>query len=143
MTTTEADGSEATDQLELYSKEWCEKAIELWDEIVYPSLADRDNYNYAVEFGETDNGTSSQLKAEKGRIVWWEPGQQLGDEELTFVLWATRDNWRKIGEGKLDPVGAVASKRVHMRKGPMPVVVKEADAFKRLLAGFGTIPTQW
>jgi putative sterol carrier protein len=145
MTTTEAGGTQAQTgaPVELYSKEWCEQAIQLWDDIVYPNLADRENYNYTVEWGETDTGTCSQFKAQKGKILSWEPGKEISDEDLTFILWAKKDVWKQIGESKLDPVGAVASKRVHMRKGPMPVVVKEADAFKKLLIGYGRIPTKW
>jgi hypothetical protein len=40
-------------------------------------------------------------------------------------------------------VGAVAAKRIHMRKGLMEVVIKEAEAFKKTLTGFGRIPTAW
>lgn len=125
------------------SKEWCEKAIEVWDEVTFPNLVDPDNYHYIVEWGETDTGTCNQFKADHGKIVTWEPGKTYSDEDCTFILWASKENWRKIGEGKLDPVGAVASKRVHMRKGPMTVVVKESEAFKKLLVGFGQIPTAW
>jgi putative sterol carrier protein len=129
--------------VEPFSKEWCLQAVPLWNDVVIPSLVDLDNYNYVVEFGEIDTGSVCQLKAERGQIMAWEPGKTFTDDECDFILWATSENWRKVAEGKLDPVGAVASKRIHMRKGPMPVVIKEAEAFKKLLIDFGRIPTAW
>lgn len=132
-----------SEQVEFFGKEWCAKAVEIWDEVAFPNLADPGNYHYVVEWGESETGTICQFKADHGKIVSWEPGKSYSDEECDFLLWGVRENWKKIGEGKLDPVGAVASKRLHLRKGPMAVVIKEADAFKRILIGFGRIPTAW
>lgn len=144
MTTTErSDPQVGTEVVELFSKEWCVKAIELWDEVVVPNLADPDNYNYNTEFYDTDTGAICQFTAATGRILSWEPGKKLSDEECTFILHATRENWKKVAEGKLDPIGAVASKRILAKKAPMPVVIKEADAFKRMLVSWGRIPTTW
>ncbi len=139
MTTTEPEAG----LVELFSKEWCVKAVEIWNEVVIPNLADPPNYNYVVEWIDLDADATCQLKAQTGLIVSWEPGKVIPDEDCDFILAAKRENWRKIGEGTLDPVGAVASKRVHLRKGPMAVVIKEADAFKRLLVAYGRIPTAW
>ncbi|MEW6470784.1 MAG: hypothetical protein AB1679_00760 [Actinomycetota bacterium] len=128
--------------LEYASKEWCERAVEVWNETVVPNLVDPEHYHYTVEFGETASGKFSQLNTEYGKVLTWEPGKHI-EEECDFVIWATPEIYEKIGEGKLDPVGAVASKRVHVRRGPMPVIIKEADAFKKLLIGLGQIPTAW
>jgi putative sterol carrier protein len=129
--------------VELFSEEWCEKACALWDEVTFPHLVDPDNYNYVAEFQDTDTGNCATFKAEHGKIVDWVPGKTHPDEECDFILSASRDNWRKVAEGKLDPVGAVAAKRIHVKKGPMPVVVKEAKGFSNLLAGYGRIDTNW
>lgn len=131
-------------EVELFSQEWCDAAIKLWEAEVYPNLADAENYAYIAEFGVTDHPEQvSQFKAEKGHLLEWTAGKKFTDDEATFLVWAKIENWQKVAEGTLDPVGAVAAKRVHLRKGPMTVVVNEADAFTRLLKGFGTIPTKW
>lgn len=130
-------------QVELFSKEWCAEACKLWERVVIPNLVDLENYNYIAEWGVTDTGAVCQFKAEKGQILSWEPGKRFDDDACDFILWAKVAAWKQVGEGKMDPVGAVASKRIHLRKGPMPVVIKEADAFKRLLIGYGEIPTAW
>jgi putative sterol carrier protein len=127
----------------LFSQEWCESAKKLWDVAVVPVLVDPDTYDYVVEFRATDLGAVCQLKAAKGKVLEWNAGKKYSDDEADFLIDATKDNWQKVGNGKLDPVGAVASKRIHLRKGPMPVVIKEAQAFTQLLGGFGTIPTAW
>jgi putative sterol carrier protein len=144
MTTTESgDASVSTGLMVLFSQAWCLRAVELWDEVVFPNLVDPGNYHYSAEFVDTDTGAVCQFTSDTGRIITWQPGKHLSDDDCHFILLASRDNWRKVAEGKLDPVGAVASKRIHLKKGPMPVVIKEADAFKRLLVSWGRIPTDW
>jgi len=130
--------------VELFSQEWCEQAKDVWADVVVPNLVDPDNYNYVVEFRAVDiDGAVCQLKATKGVVEDWFTGKKYSDEEATFLIDATKDIWHKVADGKLDPVGAVASKRVHLRKGPMPVVIKESKAFTGLLESFGRIPTEW
>jgi len=134
----------ADQECEPFSQEWCDAATKVWSNDVYPLIKDREGYNYTVEFGSTDAPEQvCQLQAKLGMVEWWNPGKKLADADLTFIIWAKREHWKKVAEGTLDPVGAVAAKRVELRKGPMTVVVKEADAFTRLLKGFGTIPTRW
>lgn len=128
---------------ELFSQDWCERAKKIWDDSVIPVLADRDGYNYVVEFRATDIGAVCQLKAEKGVLIEWNAGKKHSDEEADFLIDATKEIWHKVAGGKLDPVAAVAAKRIHMRKGPMPIVIKEAKAFTVLLESFGHIPTAW
>jgi putative sterol carrier protein len=146
MSTVESkDVSMAEGLLEYGGKEWCARMAAQWAEVVYPNIADAESYNYSAQFTDTDTGAVFQWRAEKGRIVYWEPGKVLSDDECTFILSATHDNWRKVADGKLDGVGAVAAKRVHLHKGPMPVVIREATAFKILIGpqGHGSIPTAW
>ena len=134
----------AADLVELFSAEWCDHATRVWKEVATPFIADPENFDYIVEWGDTDTGACSQTKAiPPGVVESWQPGQPHGADAAQFQLWASRDIWRKIGDGRLDPVAAMAAKRVHLRKGPMAVVIKEADAFKRLLAAWGRIPTAW
>ncbi|MGH8998986.1 MAG: hypothetical protein ACRDY7_06290 [Acidimicrobiia bacterium] len=141
MSTTDQPTSDAVD---LFSPEWCEHATRIWKEVATPCIADPANFDYIVEWGDTDTGACSQTKAvPPGIVEVWQPGQPHGTDGAQFQLWASRDTWRKIGDGKLDPVAAVAAKRLHLRKGPMAVVIKESQAFSRLLAAWGRIPTAW
>jgi hypothetical protein len=134
----------STESVELFSKEWCEHATDVWMDVAAPAIADPPNFDYVVEWGETDTGACSQTKAvPPGVPESWQPGQPFPPEQVQFSLWASRDTWKKLGEAKLDPVGAMAAKRLHLRKGPMAVVIKEAEAFKRLVSSWGRIPTAW
>lgn len=130
--------------VELFSQEWCDAAKDLWEKEVYPLLADAENYAYIAEWGIIGQEDSlCQFKAEKGHLVEWDAGKKYSDEEATFLIWAKKEHWQKVAEGAMDPVGAVAAKRIFLKKGPMTVVVNEADAFTHLLKGFGSIPTKW
>ena len=132
-----------TDRVNPFSDEWCAQAAAVWDDVVVPNLVDPENYNYIVEWKATDTGAICQLKAERGKVTEWAPGKRFSDDDCDFILHAPSATWQKIADGQLDPVGAIASQRLHLQKGPMPVVITEAEAFKRLLVGFGRVPTNW
>ena len=44
------------------SKEWCDQAIAVWDEVVFPHFVDPDNYNYSCEYKDTDTGASASRR---------------------------------------------------------------------------------
>lgn len=129
--------------VELFSQEWVEHARRLWAEVVTPNLVEPETYDYIMEFGVIGGDEVATIRPEKGVPVEAVAGKKYTDDECGFILYATRDNWRKVAQGQLDPVGAVASKRIHLRKGPMPVVIREANPTKLFLSGFGRIPTRW
>lgn len=128
---------------ELFSKEWCEGAKLIWEDVVINNFADPENFNYIAEFGDSDSGNVCQFKAEQGKLQMFDPGKTYPPEECTFIFSGKTSAWQNVAQGKLDPVAAVASKRVHMQKGPMPIVIKEATAFKAFLIAWGRIPTAW
>jgi putative sterol carrier protein len=117
--------------------------MELWDDVVLPRLADPGSFHYVAEFGENDTGSTAQFKADHGKLLQFEPGKAYSEDECHFIFAAPREIWKQIATGKLDPVAAVASKRLHMRKGPMTIVIKEATAFKQFLISWGNIATVW
>jgi putative sterol carrier protein len=130
--------------VELFSQEWCDEATKMWETIVYPLVADKDGYNYAAEWTVTDHPDQiCQFQAEKGHILWWKVGKHLTDDECAFLVTAKLDHWNKVAHGQIEPVAAVAAKRIHLRKGPMQVVINESEGFTKLIQGFGGIPTKW
>ena len=138
--------TQSQDLVELFSQEWVDKAKELWAEVVTPNLVEPETYDYIMEFGlmEGDQVVAvATIRPEKGVPVEAVAGKKYSDEESGFMLYATKENWRKVALGEMDPVAAVASKRIHLRKGPMPVVIREANPTKQFLRGFGRIPTRW
>lgn len=130
-------------EAKLFSPQWCEMAKGVWEAKVVPRLVEPETYNYIIEFRAPEIDAACQIKAVKGAVVEWDSGRKYSDDEATFLIDASAEVWRKIAEGKLDPVGAIAAKRIHLRKGPMTVVIKESKAFTALLEGFGDIPTEW
>jgi hypothetical protein len=128
--------------VEFFSEAWCAKALALWNEVATPLFVDPDNYNYNLEW-RTPDGVVNQMIADHAKAADWWVGKRLPDEECEFIVEATEENFKKVAEGKLDPVGAVASKRVHLKKGPMTALIKEAHAFARFMEHWGDIPTKW
>jgi putative sterol carrier protein len=128
--------------VEFFSKEWCERATELWNTVATPLFVDPDNYNYKLEWRTTD-GRVNQMIADHAKAVDWREGKTVPDEEIGFIVEASEENYKKVADGKLDPVGAVAAKRVHLKKGPMAALIKEATAFKTFMEHWGDLNAQW
>ena len=128
--------------VEFFSEEWCVKATELWNTVATPLFVDPDNYNYKLEW-RTPDGRVNQMIADHAKAVDWWVGKKLPDEEIGFIVEAPEENFRKVAEGMLDPVGAVAAKRIHLKKGPMTALIKEATAFKTFMEHWGDIDTKW
>lgn len=129
------------ESVQRFSQEWCDQACGVWDDTVVPNLVDSDGFNWVVEFKALDTEAICQASTERGKVLNWTEGKSVPDEDCGFILHANSDIWQKIGAGELDPVGAVASQRLHLKKGSMTVVIRESNAFKKLLIGFGGIPT--
>ena len=128
--------------VDFFSEEWCAAATDLWNRVATPLFVDPDNYNYKLEWRTTD-GRVNQMIADHAKAVDWWVGKTVPDEEIAFIVEAPEENFRKVAEGKLDPVGAVAAKRIHLKKGPMTALIKEAGAFKTFMEHWGDIDTRW
>lgn len=131
------------DPVKLFSAEWCQQATQLWEELVVPDLIDPEAFNYVIQFNVADDSAMCQLKAERGHAVAWEPGTPFPDAETQFIVAATPENWRKLGEGTLDPMAAIPSKRMHFRRGPVAVAIKEIQAFKKIIPAIMAFPIDW
>jgi putative sterol carrier protein len=129
--------------LELFSQPWCDVMGARWDAEFAPRLADPKSFTYTAEFGLSDGEGVCQLAADQGRFAWWKPGRSRDGDEVDFILYGAKEHWQKVAQGKLDPIAAMTAKRLHLRKGPLEVAIKEVDFLKRLLLAFGDIPTAW
>lgn len=129
--------------VDLFSQEWCDEARTVWKERVTPVLKQPEKYSYIVEFGDAERNIICQVKAVRGEVAEWSAGKKYSDEEATFLIDARTEIWKQVGRGQLDPVVAISSGRVKLRKGPMHVIISESKAFTGLIEHFGDIPTNW
>lgn len=126
--------------LPLFSAQWCDQAAKLYVTDVAPFIRDPENFTYTAEFAVL-GGAASQFSVEKNRMTWWKPGSDHLAEPGDFVLHAREEHWAKVIGGQLEPVPAIAAKRIHLVRGPMDVVIKETDALKRMILSWAKIGT--
>lgn len=121
------------------SEEWIKAYADEWNsnEKLLKELKDFSaKIKYFVE-GREDEGVC--IKVERGKVV--EAGK-ADSSKYDFVLWASRENWKKLAEGDMGPRAAMLTKKLKF-KGSMITAMKYMSAFEESLRLMGRIPTKW
>ena len=60
-----------------------------------------------------------------------------------FIISASKDSWQKILKKELDPMLAVMTKQLELKKGNVGTLLKYVDAAKELIKSAAEIPTEF
>jgi len=106
----------------------------------FKGLADPASFTYNMEFAASDN--KFHISFESGKVTWaGEP--KFKDEDLTLIIVANSDTWKKIASGQEQATKMLAMGKVKMLKGPVDVAIKNAGAFNVCMAAAGKVPTEY
>ncbi|MBL7064830.1 MAG: SCP2 sterol-binding domain-containing protein [Anaerolineae bacterium] len=64
------------------------------------------------------------------------------EREVAFVLRAPFSNWRKVIEGKLDPIQGMMTKKLRLA-GNMMKIMRYPKAAKEIVSCCALVPTEW
>ena len=64
-------------------------------------------------------------------------------ETAEFVISAGRESWQKILNGELDPMMAVMTKKLELKKGNVGVLVRNVNAAKELIKTAAAVETEF
>jgi len=64
------------------------------------------------------------------------------EREVAFVLRAPFSNWRKVIEGKLDPIQGMMTKKLRLA-GNMMKIMRYPKAAKEIVSCCALVPTDW
>jgi len=64
------------------------------------------------------------------------------EREVEFVLRAPFSNWRKVIEGKLDPIQGMMTKKLRLA-GNMMKIMRYPKAAKEIVSCCALVPTEW
>ena len=110
------------------------------DDAFFKGLADPASFTFNMEFAAADN--KFHISFESGKVTWaGEP--KFKDEDLTFVIVADSDTWKKIASGEEQATKMLAMGKVKMLKGPIDAAIKNSGAFNSFLADTGKVPTEY
>ncbi|HAG08009.1 MAG: Uncharacterized protein XD78_0578 [Desulfotomaculum sp. 46_296] len=110
------------------------------DAAFFKGLADPASFTYNMELAASDN--KFHISFVSGKVTWaGEP--KFKDEDLTFVIVADSDTWKKIASGQEQATKMLAMGKVKMLKGPVDAAIKNAGAFNSFLAAAGKVPTEY
>jgi len=135
----------------MLSEEWGKSACEVWnnDKVLTEGLFESgwvENYRVGKDFRiievyrkDCPDSPHIQLKfrPEDNKAVCVGSGQEL-DDGFDFLMWAKTANWVKMGEGKIGPMGGMATGRLRF-KGSMWEAMKNMGPFKNFLLLFGKV----
>ena len=68
--------------------------------------------------------------------------QELGEKDAEYTISAPYSTWRKVIEGKIDPIQGLMTKRLKL-KGNMMMVMRYPKAAKEIMACASQIPTEF
>ncbi len=64
------------------------------------------------------------------------------EREAEFVIRASFSNWRKVIEGKLDPIQGMMTRKLKLQ-GNMMKIMRYPKAAKEMVACCALVPTEW
>ncbi|HEB71596.1 MAG TPA: sterol-binding protein [Nitrospirae bacterium] len=150
----EEAGKQAEEQagVVMLSEEWGKSACEVWnnDPVLSEGLFESgwaENFREGMDFRiieiyrkDCPDSPHVQLKfqPEDNKTMCVDSGPDF-NKGYDFLMWASTGNWVKMGEGKIGPMGGMATGRLRF-KGSMWEAMKNMGPFKNFLLLFGKIP---
>lgn len=122
------------------SQEWMQCYRELWNsnELTRDGLKE---LSMVIEYRLAEDETrAGQIEVVDGEVV--RAGAPDGTKP-DFVLTAKATDWKRLGDGELNAVPALVSRKVKFR-GPMSVAMSHVSSFEAAMRMFGRVEdTDW
>ena len=90
-----------------------------------------------------DNEKSVFLDLQNGECKIAKVADQNDCDTAEFIISASSDSWQKILNKELDPMLAVMTKKLELKKGNVGTLLKYVDAAKELIRSATEIPTEF
>jgi|SRR5581483_1142211 len=122
------------------SAEWMREYAQLWNS----TPATREGtaeLTMVIEFRLSDDESrAARINIVNGEAV--ETGAPSPEHKPNYQMTATAADWKRLGDGDLDPTRALMSRKVKFR-GSLMVAMNNLPALEEALRMFGRIDTDW
>jgi putative sterol carrier protein len=83
------------------------------------------------------------LDLENGKCKSAKTADNTDTENAEYIISASKDSWKKILNSELDPMLAVMTKKLELKKGNVGSLLKYIDAAKELLKSASQVNTEF
>ena len=83
------------------------------------------------------------LNLQNGKCINAQIASTLDLNNAEFIIYASSETWQKILSGNLDPMMAVMTKKLELKKGNVGLLLQHVDSAKELLKSASQIPTEF
>ena len=90
-----------------------------------------------------DNELNVFLEIKNGEFLTAKLANKLDLDTADYIISASSDTWQKILNKELDPMLAMMTKRLELKKGNISTLLKYVEAAKSLLKFASQIPTEF
>jgi len=140
----ETDNQQLDINMKAFSEEWIQAfAKEINTNEVHRQAAAGWEWPLILQMITGDNEKSVFLDLQNGECKIAKIADRSDFETAAFVISASRDSWQKILNKELDPMMAVMTKKLELKKGNVGTLLKYVDAAKELIRSATKIPTEF
>ena len=130
--------------MKAFSEEWaksvCEKINSNSD---YKSAALDINWNLILSMNDGNIDCRVFIDLKDGTCANARIASESDIESAEFIISASKDSWQKILSNNLDPMMAVMTKKLELKKGNVGSLVKNVDAAKELIKSASKVDTEF
>ena len=130
--------------MKVFSEEWAKNFCELINSSpAYKSAAQDWIWPLILTMSNDDNQLSIFLDLKEGTCSNARQASVEDFETAEFIISASSESWQKILNSELDPMMAVMTKKLELKKGNVGVLVRNVNAAKELIKIATTIKTEF
>jgi len=130
--------------MKLFSEEWSQTLLDkLNSSKDFYSAAQGLRWSVVLSVTENSSNKSIFINFEDGKCKSAADASPTDLESTEFIISASKDSWENLLTGKLDPMMAVMTKKLELKKGNVGGLMKYIEAAKELFKSAKQITTEY
>jgi putative sterol carrier protein len=130
--------------MKIFSEEWAQTlADKINSNKEFLSSAEVWTISIVLALTEDASEKSVFINLENGKCKSANPASPQNTESAGFIITASKESWEKLLTGKLDPMMAVMTKKLELKKGNVSELLKYIDAAKQLFNSAKQVATEF
>jgi putative sterol carrier protein len=130
--------------MKVFSEQWAQAfAEEINTNEAHRQAAMGWEWPLILQMKNGDNEKSVFLDLQNGECKFAKVADQNDSDAAEFIISASSDSWQKILNKELDPMLAVMTKKLELKKGNVGTLLKYVEAAKELIKSATKIPAEF
>lgn len=130
--------------MKAFSEQWAKEFVEKINSNNEYAVTAKDwKWSVVLSMIELQNEINLFVDLKNGKCIDARIASNRDLETVEFIISASSETWDKILNGSLDPMMAVMTKKLELKKGNMGTLVQHVDAAKELLKSASQVQTDF